>query len=80
MVQSVAPDGSSLVVLGQTVEIAARTIIDATIPGQNILNLVPDQDLVEVSGFVTGNGVIVGTLIDLKTEVVPFGIGNLTLL
>ena len=44
-----------------------RTIIDATIPGQNILSLVPGRDLVEVSGFVTGDGVIVGTLIDLKT-------------
>jgi Domain of unknown function (DUF5666) len=71
IVQSVAPDGSSLVVLDQTVEITARTIIDATIPGQNILNLVPGQDLVEVSGFVTGDGVIVGTLIDLKTEATP---------
>jgi hypothetical protein len=67
MVQSVAPDGSNLVVLGQTVTITARTIIDASIPGQNILSLVPGRDLVEVSGFVTGDGVIVGTLIDLKT-------------
>ena len=67
IVQSVAPDGSSLVVLGQTVAITTRTIIDATIPEQNILSLVPGQDLVEVSGFVTGDGVIVGTLIDLKT-------------
>lgn len=67
IVQSVAPDGSSLVVLGQTVAVTTTTIIDATIPGQNILNLVPGRDLVEVSGFVTGDGVIVGTLIDLKT-------------
>ena len=67
MVQSVAPDGSNLVVLGQTVTITARTIVDAAIPGQNILSLVPGRDLVEVSGFVTGDGIIVGTLIDLKT-------------
>jgi len=71
IVQSVAPDGSSLLVLGQTVEITARTIIDATIPGQNILSLVPGRDLVEVSGFVTADGVIVGTLIDLKAETTP---------
>jgi hypothetical protein len=71
IVHSVAPDGSSLVVLGQTVEITTRTIIDATIPGQNILSLVPGRDLVEVSGFVTGDGVIVGTLIGLKTEAIP---------
>jgi hypothetical protein len=67
IVQSVAPDGSSLVVLGQTVAITTTTIIDATIPGQNTLRLVPGRDLVEVSGFVTGDGTIVGTLIKLKT-------------
>ena len=69
IVQSVAPDGSSLVVLGQTVAITTATIIDATIPGQNILSLVPGRDLVEVSGFITGDGTIVGTFIDLKTVV-----------
>ena len=67
IVQWVAPDGSSLVVSGQTVTITTTTIIDVTIPGQNILSLVPGRDLVEVSGFVMGDGVIVGTLIDLKT-------------
>jgi hypothetical protein len=67
LVQSVAPDGSSFVVLGQTVVITTATIIDATIPGQNILSLMPGRDLVEVSGFVTGDGTIIGTLIDLKT-------------
>ncbi len=67
IIQSVAPDGSSLMVLGQTVTITTATIIDATIPGQNTLSLVPGRDLVEVSGFVTGDGTIVGTLIDLKT-------------
>ena len=67
VVQTVAPDGSSLVVLGQTVAITTTTIIDASIPGQNILSLVPGRDLVEVSGFITGDGVIVGTLIVLKT-------------
>ena len=69
VVQSVAPDGSNLVVLGQTVSITSSTILDATIPGQNALNLVPGRDLVEVSGFVTGDGTIVGTLIDLKTGI-----------
>ena len=71
VVQSVAQDGSNLVVLGQTVSITSSTILDATatIPGQNALKLLPGRDLVEVSGFVTGNGTIVGTLIDLKTGV-----------
>ena len=67
VVQTVASDGSSLVVLGQTVAITTTTFIDASIPGQNILSLVPGCDLVEVSGFVKGDGVIVGTLIVLKT-------------
>lgn len=67
VVQTVAPDGSSLVVLGQTVAITTTTIIDTSIPGQTILSLVPDRDLVEVSGFVKGDGLIVGTLIVLKT-------------
>jgi Domain of unknown function (DUF5666) len=74
IVQSVAPDGSSLMVLGQTVVIKTTTIVDATIPGKNILNLVPGQDLIEVSGFVTGDGVIVGTLIDLKAGIPDFEI------
>lgn len=67
IVQAVAPDGLSLVVLGQTVTIATTTIIDASIPGQNILSLVPGRDLLEVSGFITGDGFIVGTLIALKS-------------
>ena len=67
VVQSVASDGSSLVVLGQTVAITATTIIDATILGQNVLSFVPGRDLIEVSGFITGDGAIVGTLIRLKT-------------
>lgn len=67
VVQSVAKDGSSLVVLGQTVTIATTTVVDASIPGQSVLNLVPGRDLLEISGFVTGDGTIVGTLIDLKT-------------
>ena len=66
VVQSIAPDGSSLVVLGQTVAITTTTIIDATILGQNILSLVPGQDLIEVSGFVSGPGTVVATLIDRK--------------
>ena len=68
VVQSVGQNGSSLVVLGQTVSITTTTTLDATIPGQNLLNLVPGRDLVEVSGFVTGDGTIIGTFIDMKTE------------
>ncbi|MDH4154281.1 MAG: DUF5666 domain-containing protein [Nitrospira sp.] len=66
-IQSVATDGSHLVVLGQTVTITSATSIDASIPGGNVLNLVPGRDLVEISGFVMGEGNIRGTLIRLKT-------------
>lgn len=67
VVQSVAPDGSSLVVLGQTVTITSATIVDASIPERNVLRLVPGRDLVELSGFVTGDGTIKGTFVELKT-------------
>jgi hypothetical protein len=62
-VQSVAPDGLSLVVLGQTVLINQSTIIDPTVPTPNSLK---QHDLVEVSGFVSGPGTVVATLIDRK--------------
>ena len=67
IVQSVAPDGSSLVVLGQTVSITQATIIESTVPGKNVLNLVPGRDVLEISGFVTGDGTIAGRLVGLKT-------------
>ena len=67
VVQSVTPTGSHLVVLGQSVTITPATLIDASIPGGTVLNLVPGRDLVEISGFVMGDGVIRATLIDLKT-------------
>lgn len=67
IVQSVASDGSSLVILGQTVLVNQATIIEPTVPSKNLLKLVPGQDVLEVSGFVTGDGIIVGRLIDLKT-------------
>lgn len=67
LVQSVATDGSHLVVLGQTVTVTSTTRIDTNIPGGTVLSLVPDRDLVEISGFVTGDGVITGTYVGLKT-------------
>lgn len=62
-VQSVALDGLSLVVLGQTVLINQSTIIDPSVPTLGTLNR---NDLVEVSGFVSGPGTVVATLIDRK--------------
>ncbi len=66
-VQSVAADGTSLTVLGQTITITTATTIDVSVPGGNVTNLMPDRDLVEISGFVTGDGLIKGTWVELKT-------------
>jgi hypothetical protein len=63
IVQSVASDGSSLVVLGQVVSVDQNTIIDPGVPGQSVLALRPGVDLVEISGFVIGDGRILATLI-----------------
>jgi hypothetical protein len=64
-VQFVAPDGLSLVMLGQTVLINQSTIIDPSVPA--ISNL-KQNDLVEVSGFVSGPGRVGATLIDRKNS------------
>lgn len=66
LVQSVAADGLSLVVLGQVVHVDQKTIIDLSIPGQSLGNLRPGIDSVEVSGFVVGDGHILATLIMLQ--------------
>lgn len=71
VVQAVAPDGLSLVVLGQVISLNQKTEIDpalqqaanphaldpATVPGT----------VVEISGFVTGDGTILATLILQET-------------
>ena len=66
LAQSVAADGLSLVVMGQTVLVDNATIIDNNIPGQNILNLVIGTDNVEVNGHIPLNGIIQATFIENK--------------
>lgn len=66
LVQSVAADGLSLVVLGQTVLIDNTTIIDNNIPGRDVRNLVPLVDNVEVNGHVRSHGVIQATFVERK--------------
>ncbi len=66
LVQSVAVDGLSLVVMGQTVLIDNTTLIDNNIPGQSVRNLVAGTDFVEVNGHVRLNGVIQATFIEKK--------------
>lgn len=68
-VQSVAADGLSLVVLGQVVHFDQKTNIDASIPGKSITNLVPGRDVVEVSGFIVGDGHILATFIERQTGI-----------
>lgn len=63
VVQSVAGDGSSLIVLGQRIAVDEGTMIDTSIPGQSVSNLTPGIDVVEISGLVAGDGYILATLI-----------------
>ncbi|MBK9306225.1 MAG: hypothetical protein IPM58_03860 [Nitrospira sp.] len=66
LVQSVAADGSSLIVMGQTVLADNTTLIDDNIPGRNLLNLVAGTDHVEVNGHIRPNGIIQATYIERK--------------
>lgn len=66
LVQSVAADGLSLVVMGQTVLVDNTTVIDDNIPGRTVLNLVAGTDQVEVNGHIRPNGVIQATFIEKK--------------
>lgn len=66
LVQSVAADGLSLVVMGQTVLVDETTIVDNNIPGRNVRNLIAGIDAVEVNGHIRPNGVIQATFIEKK--------------
>ena len=66
VVQSVASDGSTVIVLGQAINLNQKTVLDPSIPGQSILNLKPGLDIIEVS-VVAGDGHILATLIMRQT-------------
>jgi hypothetical protein len=66
LVQSVASDGLSLDVMGQSLRITQATAIDPSVPDSDVRNLVPGVDLVEASGFVSGDGVIVVSFLERK--------------
>ena len=66
LVELIAADGLSLVVMGQTVLLDSTTLIDKNIPGQNILSLLQGKDSVEVNGHIRPNGVIQATFIERK--------------
>ena len=63
VVQTVAPDGSSVIVLGQVVEVNQDTVIDGDITEKSIRSLKPGVDVIVVSGLVAADGHIVATLI-----------------
>jgi hypothetical protein len=63
VLQSVASDGSSLVILGQFIEVNQHTVIDEGIPDKSIHNLKPGIDVIVVSGLVAADGHIVATLL-----------------
>ena len=70
VVQSVAADGLSLVVLGQVVSVNLKTEIDPALQGTTLHALDPAKvanSLVEISGFATGDGTILATLIQPHT-------------
>lgn len=76
-VQSVGTDGLSLVVLGQVVSVNQKTEIDPSLQGASPHALNPDAvsgTLVEISGFVTGDGTILATLIQPHTGTPHFEI------
>lgn len=64
--QSVDPTGKSLTVMGQTILLTDTTILDDNIPGGSLQQLVPHVDILEVSGFVSGDGVLIASLIQRK--------------
>lgn len=66
LVQSVAADGLSLMVMGQTVLVDNTTIIDENIPGRNIMNLLAGTDNVEVNGHIRPYGFIQAKFIEKK--------------
>ncbi len=66
LVQLVAADSLSLIVMGQKVLVDNSTLIDDNIPGRNILNLVAGTDHVEVNGHIRPNGLIHATFIERK--------------
>lgn len=72
VVQSAAADGLSLVVLGQVVSVNLKTEIDPVLQGAtpHLLDPVKARNsLVEISGFVTGDGTILATLIQPHTGI-----------
>ena len=76
-VQSVGTDGLSLVVLGQVVSVNQKTEIDLSLQGASPHALNPTAvsgTLVEISGFVTGDGTILATLIQPHTGIPHFEI------
>jgi hypothetical protein len=72
VVQSVDPNESGLIVLGQWVQVNQKTVIDESIPERSLRNLGVGTDVIEVSGLVAGDGHILATLIIKKHSGTPY--------
>lgn len=70
LVQSVATDRSSLIVMGQTVLVDNTTVIDNNITNRDIATLQSGVDHVEVNGHIQPNGIIQATFIEKKATAV----------
>lgn len=87
-------NGTTLVVLGQTIIITDGTVFDDSVSTQSLAGLNPG-DVIEVSGFLNGNGEVVATYVEsnaaggefelvgivtnLDTDNSTFNIGNQTI-
>jgi hypothetical protein len=72
VVQSVDPNESGLIVLGQWVQVNQKTVIDESVPEMSLRNLGVGTDVIEVSGLVAGDGHILATLIIKKRSGTPY--------
>ena len=66
LVQSVSSDGLSLFVMGQSLRMTPETVVDPSVPGRDVRNLVAGVDVVEASGYVSGDGVILVSFVERK--------------
>ena len=71
-VSSIAPDGTSLVVLGETVQVTATTLFDDRLIG-GLAGLTPGTDIVEVHGLLdAATGIYTATRIEPKPNALFF--------
>jgi len=63
----------TLNVVGQTVIIDTLTTFDSSVQGISLINQVTKGNVVEVSGFTSGDGIIYATRVDVKAQLYTAG-------